>query len=131
MLSFISFLLLLSNIIIKIQGYKEFKEVYIMDVKEIANKLIEKLNKYKEFKGLYIYGSRVYGNPRPDSDLDVIAVFEKKLDRNLSHKISGEILGIEAENDIFIDIFKMTEEELNLNHLFFDEVKRGLYYAGR
>lgn len=46
-----------------------------MDVKEIANKLIEKLNKYKEFKGLYIYGSRVYGDPRPDSDLDVIAVF--------------------------------------------------------
>lgn len=99
------------------------------DIKAIAERLRNKLSKYEDFKGLYVYGSRIYGNPRPDSDLDMVAVFEKKLPYQESLDVTGEVLDIEIETDIIIGFFKMTEEELKINPTFFEEIQRGIYYA--
>lgn len=102
-----------------------------MDIKEIAAKLRERLNKYEGFKGLYVYGSRVYGTPEPHSDLDMVAVFEERLNYEKSLDVTGEALDISIEYDVVIEMFKMTEEELNLNYTFYNEVKRGLFYGAK
>lgn len=98
------------------------------DIKKIAERLRDRLSKFDDFKGLYVYGSRIYGNPRPDSDLDMVAVFNKELPYEVSNEITGEVIDIELEFDILIPLFKMTEKELNLNYLFYNEIKRGLFY---
>ena len=102
-----------------------------MDIKEIAQKLRDKLKKYDDFKGLYLYGSRITGNYKEDSDIDIVAVFEKEQDYANERKISREVLDIELEleNYIIIDFHPMTEEELNLNYIYFNEIKKGIYYA--
>jgi len=100
-----------------------------MNIKQIAKKLRDKLKKYDDFIGLYVYGSRIAGNYKKDSDLDIIAVFEKEPEYEKSLEISGDVNDIEAESDIFIDFHAMTEDELNLNFIFFNEVKKGLFYA--
>lgn len=48
-----------------------------------------------------------------------------------SLSIHGEALEIELAQNVFIDLHPMTIEELNLNYIFFDEVKKGLYYGAR
>lgn len=94
----------------------------------IAKKLKEKLLKYKKFEGLYLYGSRLKGNYRKNSDIDIVAVFEDdKVCKGL--KIYGEVLDIELEYNVVLDFHAMTEKELNLNSIFYNELKRGLYYA--
>jgi predicted nucleotidyltransferase len=101
----------------------------MMDIKTIAKKLRDKLKKYENFKGIYLYGSRIKGNYSEDSDIDIIAVFKKEPEYEKSLEISGEVIDIELENDVFIDFHSMTEDELNLNNIFFNEVKKGLFYA--
>lgn len=99
------------------------------NIKEISERLRDKLSKYEDFKGLYVYGSRIYGNPRPGSDLDIVAVFEKRLPYEKRLEISGEVMEVRFDYDFDISVFKMTEEELKINPTFFEEIQRGLYYA--
>lgn len=101
------------------------------DIKIIAERLRDRLSKFDDFKGLYVYGSRVYGNPKPDSDLDMVAVFEKRLPYLKKLEVTGEIMEIGFDYEIDLSVFKMTEEELNLNYLFYNKVKKGLYYGAK
>lgn len=100
-----------------------------MDVKEIAQQLRDRLKKYDDFQGLYLYGSQVKGTARPDSDIDIIAVFNNYPAYKKRKLILGEALDIELDQNVFIDLHPMTIDELNLNYIFFNEVKKGLYYA--
>lgn len=102
-----------------------------MDIKEIAQKLRDKLKKYDDFKGLYLYGSRITGNYNEDSDIDIVGVFKKEQDYEKEMEISGEILDIESEfeNYVIIDFHPMTEEELKSNYIYFNEIKKGIFYA--
>ena len=100
-----------------------------MDTKKLAKELKQKLDKYDSFTGLYLFGSRVKGTHKPTSDIDIVGVFtnEDSLEKQLD--ISGEVLDIELEYDVIIDFKYMTKEELEFNWVFFDEVKKGFYYA--
>ncbi len=102
-----------------------------MDVKEIAKKICDKLKKYDDFKGLYLYGSRITGNYKDDSDIDIVGVFEKEQDYKKELEISGEVIDIELgfENYVIIDFHPMTEAELNRNYIYFNEIKKGIFYA--
>lgn len=100
-----------------------------MDIKEIARKLRDKLNQYDDFVGLYLYGSRVYGDPKPDSDIDIVAIFGNNPDYKKRKSVQREALELEFEHDVFIDLHPMTEDELNLNYFYYDEIKKGIYYA--
>lgn len=102
-----------------------------MNVNEIAQKLRDKLKRYKDFQGLYLYGSHVKGNARPNSDIDIVAVFEEQPKFEKRMLIFEEVLDVELEDDVIIDCHPMTNEELNLNYIFFNEVKKGLYYEAR
>lgn len=101
----------------------------LKDIEKIAERLRDRLSNYEEFKGLYVYGSRIYGNPQPDSDLDMLAIFKKDLSFEKRLEVTGEASEIELETDIFVSLFRMTEEELEMNPTFREELQKGLYYA--
>jgi predicted nucleotidyltransferase len=101
-----------------------------MDIKHILNTLRDTLNKYDTFMGLYLYGSRVNGNFREDSDLDVIILFKKETSYSTDKEIAGIVGKIEYENNVFIDYHPMTYQQLQNNPVFFDEVvNKGVFYA--
>lgn len=100
-----------------------------MDVKEIAQNLRDRLKKYDDFQGLYLYGSQIKGSAKPDSDVDIVAIFNNEPSYDKFKSILGEALDLELDYDILIDLHPMTIDELNLNYIFFNEVKKGLYYA--
>jgi predicted nucleotidyltransferase len=95
---------------------------------EIALELKEKLKKYDDFVGLYLYGSQVTGKAKEDSDIDIVAVFNKD-DENSFSDVLGDAFDVELENDIILDFHPMTIEELNLDWFYFNEIKKGFYYA--
>lgn len=100
-----------------------------MDIKLIAQQLKDKLSKYDDFIGLYLYGSYINGNSNINSDIDIVAIFSNNPNYDKRKSIFGDSLEYELEHDIIIDIHPMTEEELQLNYIFYEEVKKGLYYA--
>lgn len=100
-----------------------------MNIQELAQKLRDKLKKYDGFKGLYLYGSQVKGTSGKDSDIDIVALFDYEQSYEKELEISGEVIDIELDNDVFIDFHSMTEKELNLNYVYFNEIKKGMFYA--
>jgi len=98
-----------------------------MDARQIAQELRDKLRKYDDFIGLYLYGSQVSGKATEESDIDIVGVFNK--DRSHENYFHGEALDVELEYDVIIDFHPMTFDELNLNWLYFNEIKKGVYYA--
>lgn len=102
-----------------------------MDLSKIITELNDIISKqYSTFKGSYLYGSRVKGNHKDDSDIDLILIFENKLNHRQSLDLAGLICNIEYKYDVFIDYHPMTIEELNLNPVFSHEViNKGMYYA--
>lgn len=100
-----------------------------MDVNEIAQTVRDKLKKFEDFQGLYLYGSRVKGGYRPESDIDIVALFSQEPDYSKNMDIIGEVLDVELENDAIIDFHPMTQEGLKLNYLYFEEVKKGIFYG--
>jgi predicted nucleotidyltransferase len=94
---------------------------------EIAKKLKEKLKKYTDFEGLYLYGSQVTGKTNKYSDIDICAVFKKNKD--YSREVLHDAYQIELDNDIILDFHPMTLEQLNENWFYFNEIKKGVYYA--
>ena len=98
-----------------------------MDAKKIARELRDKLRKYEDFIGLYLYGSYAKGTATQDSDIDIVGVFKTR--REQSRDVHGESLDVMLKYDVIIDFQPMTLEELNFNWIYFDEVKKGFYYA--
>lgn len=94
---------------------------------EIAKKLKEKLKKYDDFEGLYLYGSQVTGKAHKNSDIDVVAIF--KNNRDHSDEVLGDAYEIELENDIILDFHPMTLDQLKIDWFYFNEIKKGIYYA--
>lgn len=103
-----------------------------MDKKTIqAVKLLNKILKetFKSFKGAYLYGSRTTGNASPDSDIDIVALFEIEPDRSTRMEIWGIVGKIEAKLEVFIDLFPMTQGELEKNPVYYNEVvNKGVFY---
>lgn len=96
----------------------------------IAQKLNNALAKYEDFKGIYLYGSRIKGNYKDDSDLDVIILLDKETSYSTDKEIAGIVGRIEYENNIFIDYHSMTYNQLEGNPIYFDEVvNKGVFYA--
>lgn len=101
-----------------------------MDLSKIIKELNDLVSKeYGSFKGLYLYGSRVKGNYRNDSDIDIILLFDKDLTHKQERKLAGFVCDVEYNNNVFIDYHPMTLDDLRRNPMFYDEVvNKGLYY---
>lgn len=94
---------------------------------DIAKKIKEKFKKYADFEGLYLYGSQATGKAHKDSDIDIVAIF--KNNRDNSDEVLDDAYDVELENDIILDFHPMTLEQLKIDWFYFNEIKKGIYYA--
>lgn len=96
-----------------------------MNIKEV-NKEINL--KYKDFKGSYLFGSRVKGEFKADSDVDIVVVFEE-ITRDKEFDVYRIISDLMYKYDCFIDIHLLTPEKLKQNPFFYEEVvDKGIFY---
>lgn len=94
--------------------------------KKIAEKLRDSLKEYNDFIGLYLYGSQINNKAHKDSDIDIVAVFEKNENENETILKAWDL---EIEHNVVIDFHPFSVEQLNLNPFYYNEIKKGLYYA--
>lgn len=101
-----------------------------MNISEIIKELNKLINeKYSDFKGSYLYGSQVKGNPKGDSDIDIIALFDE-INRDKEMEIYGLACDLDYKYDVSISLMPYTSEDLKMNHIFYNEViNKGIFYA--
>lgn len=98
-----------------------------------VKKIIDKLNKglsklIPDFSGVYVYGSQVRGNYSPESDIDVVGIFNE-INDDIETEIYKLISLLNYKENVFIDIHPMTKNELIRNCFFYDEVvNKGVFY---
>lgn len=97
------------------------------EIEKIVTTLRDKLRVYDNFLGVYLYGSQVTGQSHKDSDIDVAAVFTENVDNVDS--ISGIVLDIDLMFDVVLDFQRTSQEYLKLDKHYFNELKKGVYYA--
>lgn len=95
--------------------------------KQIAETLRDKLRSYDDFVGLYLYGSQVTEAATHESDIDIVAVFES--DMYGDEPPLRDVWDFEVENDVVIDFHPFSLKQLNTDKLYFDEVRKGVYYV--
>ncbi len=85
---------------------------------------------FSDFNGIYLYGSYANNNTNPNSDIDIVAIFETSLPREKRMDL-WEIIGeFEAETDQVFDIHPMTLSELKRNPVYYNQVvNKGIYYG--
>lgn len=85
----------------------------------------------KSYKCSYFFGSRVYGNAKPESDYDIVILLNE-MDRETKFDIYGLLSDLDYKYDIFIDSKILTEEEFRFNPFFYEEVTtKGICYGSR
>lgn len=94
---------------------------------KIAIKLRNKLREYNDFVGLYLYGSQISGKAAKESDIDIVGIF--KNDKDFDSSISMKILDLDLEFNVVVDFQRMTLSNLKKDSLYFNEIKKGIYYA--
>ncbi|MEW5820783.1 MAG: nucleotidyltransferase domain-containing protein [Cyanobacteriota bacterium] len=101
-----------------------------MNISEIMKELNRLINeKYTDFKGSYLYGSRANGNTKEDSDIDIIALFDE-VNRDKEMEIYGLVCDLDYKYGVFISLMPYTSEDLEMNHIFYNEVvNKGIFYA--
>lgn len=95
--------------------------------KLIAQKLRKELQQYKSFIGLYLYGSWIKGTAKTNSDIDIVAIFKNKNKEYTKSIIKA--WDLELQNDVVIDFHPFLLKQLQKDNLYFDEIKKGIYYG--
>lgn len=98
-------------------------------VERVIKTLNRELSKLiPDFIGAYVYGSQVRGDFTPESDIDVVGLFNK-INDDIETKLYKLISLLNYKEDVFIDIHPMTKKELGRNSFFYDEVvNKGVFY---
>jgi predicted nucleotidyltransferase len=104
----------------------EHSDIIILD--EIRDEL--KI-KYSDFKGIYFFGSRLRGNNAPDSDFDILLVFNREINTAFKREIRDIVYDFMLRYDIVIDTKIFSENDMrHPNMPFTEEVKSiGYYHA--
>lgn len=88
-------------------------------IREAATKIANEIDPEK----IILFGSFAYGHPTPDSDVDLLVIFESDL---RAHKRVVQISEILIPRPFPVDIIARTpaeiEERLELNDCFFKEI---------
>ena len=97
-------------------------------IKQISKFLKER---FIDFNGIYFYGSRVRGKFSPDSDYDLILVFEREITWQFKEEIRHMIYEFEDKYDIFIDSKIVSSKEMDLDRmpLIQNVKKEGVFYG--
>ena len=80
---------------------------------QVLNEIRSELKlKYQDFKGIYHFGSRVKKNFSPDSDYDIVIIFDRKIRWQFESEILSIVYKYMIENDIIIDCHVYTEADI-------------------
>lgn len=101
------------------------------NIVDIINTLNRKIKSaYKNFNGVYLYGSFANQTNTENSDIDLVALFEKSLNRNERIELWSLLSDLEAEYDVFFDLHPMSENELKRNPVYYNQVvNKGIFYG--
>ena len=103
-------------------------------MKDVAN-IIEYLKNqikslFSNFNGIYLYGSYANKTNNDDSDIDIVAIFDKSLTREDRMKLWTLVGTIEAEYNVIFDLHPMNNEELKQNPIYYNQVvNKGIFYG--
>ncbi len=81
---------------------------------DILHEIAELFSKEPEIIRAYVYGSRVRGDYRGDSDIDVLVVVNKK-NKYIKNKIIEIFYSYELKTDMSFSIVILSTEELEFN----------------
>lgn len=104
---------------------------YTMKAK--LEKIIKELNfeldaKFVDFQGIYLYGLYSDFKAHDEEDIELVGIFEAE-DKEKREQIWRIIGKVEAENDVFIDFYPISNEDLEKDEEFFEEVViNGFFY---
>ena len=99
--------------------------------------VIEKVNTtikttYDNFNGLYLYGSCAAKKNNENSDIDIVAIFDKSLSREQRLYLWNLIGKIEVDFGVVLDLHPMSEAELKQNPIYYNQVvNKGIFYGAR
>lgn len=82
--------------------------------RDVLQKISEKLSTDRRILKAIAYGSRIRGDYRGDSDLDVLVIVDKK-DREIKEEILNFFYSYELETDISFSVVIFSLEELEIN----------------
>jgi len=100
----------------------------ILGIINQINKKIKSL--YSDYNGVYLYGSYVNNQQNDNSDIDLVALFEKALNIEDRMKLWNIIGRLEAEFDITLDLHPMSRQELEQNPIYYNQVvNKGIFYG--
>ena len=101
-------------------------------VDEIARRLRDELKaNIADFEGLYVFGSQVRGDATKESDMDIVVLFGQDYFHipDPFYDILSQ-MGYDYYDEIFIDVLSYTQEQLQRNYFFHDEVvNKGVFYG--
>ena len=92
-----------STTIEEITDYVQYQLEYIINENELDIEILE----------LYIHGSRINGNPRKDSDLDIVLYYKGNIKEDALFNIihDDEYIDILTYDGIYIDINPIRDQE--------------------
>lgn len=82
--------------------------------RDILQGISEKLSSDRRILKAIVYGSRIRGDYRGDSDMDILVIVDKK-DKEIKDKILDIFYSYELESDISFSVTIFSLEELEFN----------------
>lgn len=103
------------------------------DIKQIIEKLNNTIKMtYNDFNGIYLYGSCAARKNTKNSDIDIVAIFDKSLNREQRLNLWNLIGKIEVDFGVILDLHPMSETELKQNPIYYNQVvNKGIFYGAR
>mgnify|MGYP001607238334 CR=1 FL=1 len=82
------------------------------------NEIVEKIAKNYKPDKIFLFGSFAWGNPKPNSDIDLLIVKSTKNTRNLAMKIDGSLFPRSLPIDLIVYTPSQIKKEVNLEDPF-------------
>ena len=83
-----------------------------LKLKEILSVLVNKLKELPEVQEIILFGSVAENRYRPDSDIDILVILNKEINRELLNNITGDIY---INYSIPVTIIPITMKQLKEN----------------